>query len=171
MPAPLLETERLRMRPHRTEDFEPLADIFATPRSKYIGGPLSRREVWRNFAADVGQWELLGFGAWAVELRDGGTFVGQVGLNRPQHFPEREIGWILCQAHEGHGYALEAALRARAFAYDDLGWTTAVSYIDPANRRSRRLAERMGAAPDPGAATPNDEPSLVYRHPPPDRLT
>ena len=129
-----------------------------------IGGPLDRKSVWRGFAGDVGQWVLLGFGAWAIEARESGAYVGQIGLNFPEHFPERELGWLVWQEFEGRGYAMEAALRAREFAFDDLGWPTAVSYIAPENARSIKLAERMGAAVDPNAATPDGDVCLVYRH-------
>ncbi|MFK8033675.1 MAG: GNAT family N-acetyltransferase, partial [Hyphomicrobiales bacterium] len=32
-----------------------------------------------------------------------------------------------------------------SYVYDDLGWTTAISAIDPDNAASRRVAERLGA--------------------------
>jgi RimJ/RimL family protein N-acetyltransferase len=55
----------------------------------------------------------------------------------------------------------------RAHAFRDLGWTTAVSYIDPDNARSIALAERLGAVRDRGARQPVfDKPCLVYRHSP-----
>ena len=168
--APTLETGRLRLRGHRVEDFDRFAELLASPRSKFVNGPMSRGDAWRMFAADVGQWVLLGFGAWAIERREDGACVGQVGLNLPADYPERELGWRLWEGFEGQGYALEAALRARAFAYDTLGWKTVVSYIDPENGPSRRLAERMGASPDPDAESPGDDPCLVYRHPPPSAL-
>ncbi len=163
--APVLQTDRLNLRPHVVGDFDRLVEIFATDRSRFIGGPLDRKSVWRGFAGDVGQWVLLGFGAWAIELRETGAYVGQIGLNFPEHFPERELGWIVWREFEGRGYAMEAALRAREFAYDDLGWPTAVSYIHPQNTRSINLAERMGALVDPDAATPDGDACLVYRHP------
>ena len=103
--APRLETERLVLRPHRVEDFERLAELFASPRSKYMDGPLSRGTVWRGFAADVGHWALLGFGAWAIELRATGAYIGQVGLNFPADFPERELGWLLWEEFEGKAAA------------------------------------------------------------------
>ncbi|MEZ5884221.1 MAG: hypothetical protein R3D53_10315 [Paracoccaceae bacterium] len=40
---------------------------------------------------------------------------------------------------------------------------TLVSYVDPGNDRSRRLAERLGAARDEKAAR-QDPQDLVYRH-------
>lgn len=84
-------------------------------------------------------------------------------------WPEREIGWSLYDpADEGKGFAHEAARAAIAHAFDAWGWETAVSYVHPANTRSRALAERLGAALDPVAAKPPAEvPPLVYRHPRP----
>ena len=163
--APRLETERLVLRAHRIEDFERLAELYEQPRSKFIGGPLPRAQVWTNFAADIGHWVLLGFGVWAVELRESGTYVGQVGLTHPDNYPEGELGWLLWEEFEGKGYAFEAAMRAREFAFSTLDWKALVSYIDPDNLKSIRLAERMGAALDRKAKTPNNDPTLVYRHP------
>lgn len=164
--APTLTTERLVLRAHRLADFEPIAQLFATDRSRFMDGPRRAPEVWRGFMCDVGQWAVLGYGAWAIELKDG-TLVGQVGLNRPVEFPEDELGWLLFEGYEGRGYALEAARTARDFGYGQAGLPSLVSYIDPENARSIRLAERLGAVRDPGAATPNGDPCLVFRHPRP----
>lgn len=169
--APRLETERLVLRPHRVDDFERIAALFASPRSRYMGGPLSRGDAWRWFAGYVGQWDLLGFGSWAIELRGNGAYVGQVSLNLQAGFPEVELGWSLWEEFEGNGYASEAARRARDFAYRILGRSTLVSYIDAANTGSIHLAERMGAVLDPDAPTPGVDPWLVYRHPSPDAVS
>jgi RimJ/RimL family protein N-acetyltransferase len=89
-------------------------------------------------------------------------------------WPEKEIGWsVWAPEAEGKGLAFEAAQAARAWAYGTLGWTTAVSYIDPANARSIALARRLGATRDPEAPlidgyTPEN--TLVFRHPAPERL-
>jgi RimJ/RimL family protein N-acetyltransferase len=162
--APVIEGARIRLRPQIMDDFAPLAQLYETPRSVYIYGPKSRAAVWRDFASDVGQWVLLGFGGWSVEERATGALAGYVGLNAPPEYPERELGWVILEGFEGKGYAFEAASLARAFAFERLGWNGCVSYIDPHNQRSIRLAERLGAALDEQAATPNGDPCLVYRH-------
>lgn len=162
--APVIEGARVRVRPQVLADFPPLAQLYETARSAHIGGPKPSAAVWRDFASDVGQWVLLGFGGWAVEERATGALAGYCGLNAPPEYPERELGWVLLEGFEGKGYAFEAATLARAFAFETLGWSGCVSYIDPENHRSIRLAERLGAVLDKNAATPNGDPCLVYRH-------
>ncbi|MBL3565882.1 N-acetyltransferase, partial [Rhodovulum sulfidophilum] len=49
--APIIDTARLRLRPHRVEDFGPYAALFASERARFMGGPLSRRQAWQVFAA------------------------------------------------------------------------------------------------------------------------
>jgi RimJ/RimL family protein N-acetyltransferase len=167
--APVIRTARLTLRPHRLSDWEPMAAFFESDAAKYVGGPYDRRRAWHGFASDVGSWSLLGFGPWGVDETATGAFVGQVGLNKPAYFPEREIGWIVFPAFQRRGYAHEAALAARAYAYRTLGWTTAVSYIDRDNAASIALARRLGCVEDPGAAR-WDPVDIVFRHPAPEAL-
>ena len=166
MSAHALETERLILRPNRLEDFEALAKVLGSDHANFMGGPMTRNEAWQSFCSDIAQWPLLGHGAWAVDRRDTGEFVGQVTIIKPPHFPEVEIGWVFFPPAEGHGCAYEAARAALTFAFDSLCLPTLVSYIDPKNTRSIRLAERLGAVPDPTAGKPCPE-DVVYRHPNP----
>jgi RimJ/RimL family protein N-acetyltransferase len=161
---PTFTTERLILRPLVMADFEPFAAIYQSERSRYIGGMQSREKVWRDFASDCGVWHLMGFGSLSIEEKATGALAGQCGINAPPEYPERELGWVLFEGFEGRGYAFEAAMALRSFAFNSLGWKTLVSYIDPDNARSIRLAERMGAKLDNDAATPNGEGCLVYRH-------
>ena len=165
--APRIETDRLVLRPHRMEDFAAMAAFFASDAAGFVGGPMQAPRAWHRFAADVGSWGLLGFGAWAIEEKATGAFAGQLALSRPPHFPEREIGWLVLPGFEGRGYAAEAARAVRAFAYDTLGWETAVSYINPDNSRSIALARRLGCTEDP-AAEPLYPWDMVFRHPAPE---
>jgi RimJ/RimL family protein N-acetyltransferase len=165
--APTIDTQNLRLRAHVSADFDAYADVFASDRAGYMG-QLKRRQAWFSFCSDVAQWSLFGHGAWAVETLDGGTFVGQVALLKPDHFPELELGWMMTAQGEGKGYAFEAAQMARDYAYAELGQDTLVSYIDPKNTRSIALATRLGAVRDDNAERPDGETlieTVVYRHP------
>ncbi|MDV7142517.1 GNAT family N-acetyltransferase [Tropicimonas sp. TH_r6] len=166
--APLLVTERLMLRAQRPEDFEPFAEMLASERSVYMGGPTTRKTAWLWFAADSGAWPLMNLGGWTIERRTDGAVLGQVAVNKPDFYPEIEIGWMLYTAHLREGYAFEAAAAARDWAFGPRGLTTLVSYVDPPNARSIALAERLGATRDDEAPRP-DPGDLVYRHPHPGR--
>jgi RimJ/RimL family protein N-acetyltransferase len=164
---PVLTTERLVLRAPQLGDFAPFAAHCASERSVFEDGPLSRVQAWREFASATGLWALRGYGAWSITDRESGTYLGEAGIFHPAHYPEPEIGWTVMAEAEGRGIAHEAAVAVRAWAYGTLGWTTLVSYIAEGNRRSIRLAERLGAWLEPDAARPEGESCLVYRHPGP----
>lgn len=164
MLAPLIETDRLRLRPYRPEDFPHLLALYETDRAAFIGGKLSPRQVWDGFMNCIGQWAVLGIGGWAVEETSSGLLVGEVAVHRPVDYPEVELGWLLFDGFEGRGYAHEAAFAARYWAFSERNLSSIVSYIDRDNTRSIRLAERLGARLDPRALTPNGDACLVYRH-------
>ncbi|MEL7215970.1 MAG: GNAT family N-acetyltransferase [Pseudomonadota bacterium] len=159
----VLETERLTLRPHRLSDFEDYAAMLASERSVPMGGPVDRGTAWDAFCGEVAAAQL-GLGqVWAIERRADEAHVGQVGFQQPPSFPERELGWMLYAGFEGQGYALEAARAARDYGFGTLGWDDFVSYIDPDNARSVRLAEALGGVRDADAPVPT-EGDLVYRH-------
>lgn len=164
--APVLKTERLVLRPYAREDFDAFADYFASDRSRFTDGPVSRLQAWDMFCAGVGRWALAGHGAWTISRRDDDTGLGLVSLNTAITLPHPELGWILWQGFEGHGYALEAATAARDFAFETLGWTELISGVHEANTRSIRLAERMGATLDPSIRFTAEPETLFFRHHP-----
>jgi RimJ/RimL family protein N-acetyltransferase len=142
---PGAETARLRLRAPRLEDFEPWAEIFCGPADPALGGPFDRDAAFAEFAAACGMWLLRGHGPWTVERREGGDPLGFVLIGFEPGDAEPELGFLFRPAAEGQGFAAEAALAARALALGPLGLPSLVSYIDPANDRSRRLAARLGA--------------------------
>ena len=95
--------------------------------------------------------------------------LGMAGGWFPAKWPEREIAWIIWPEVAGHGYALEATHAARKYFYGELGWDGAVSYLDPKNLDSIRLAERLGAVKDRAASTVDGH-DVVYRHPSPETM-
>jgi RimJ/RimL family protein N-acetyltransferase len=162
---PVLETERLILREGRESDFEVLVAFYADEdASKPVGGPLTRAQAWGRMAFNRGHWTLRGYGNWALEEKATGDYAGWAGLWFPEGFPEREVGWGLMLSKRGRGYATEAARRARSYAYDTLGWETAISLVAPDNPRSRRVAERLGATFERPIQHEGMEFGL-YRHP------
>ncbi len=163
----ILETERLILRKSRESDVDVEAEFFASDRAEFLGGKQSREQVWRMVATLIGHWDMRGYGFFAVEEKATGKYVGHVGPWNPEGWPEPEIGWTMMNGFEGKGYAFEAAVASRQWAYDTLGWTTAISLIDPANVRSIALAKRLGAAFDSEYTHERYGLMHVYRHPGP----
>lgn len=166
--VPVLETERLRLRAPVLTDFPAYADITCSPRGQWLGTDMTRDASWYDFAAMTAGWLLRGHGLWAVETRADATLLGFVVLGFEPGDAEPELGFMFTKEGEGQGYAHEAAVAARAHAFDGLNLPGLVSYIFAANTRSIALAERLGARLDGSLAYDgDDEPSLVYRHPAP----
>jgi RimJ/RimL family protein N-acetyltransferase len=101
--VPTIETERLRMRAYRLDDFKDCAAMWADPAVVgYVGGkPFSKEEVWAKMLRYVGHWSLMGFGYWAIEEKASGDHVGEIGFadfNRdiqPSLAGMPELGWVL----------------------------------------------------------------------------
>ena len=165
--APVLETERLVLRPYQQCDFEAFAAYFASDRSIYTDGPVPKITAWDLFTAGAGRWVIAGHGAWTIELQTSQQAVGLVSLNTAIALPDPELGWILWEGFEGHGYAFEAAQRARQFAFESLNWPRLISGIHEANTASIRLAERLGAILDPSLQLADEPETRFYRHNPP----
>lgn len=81
--VPVVETERLRLRGQRLDDFDKSAALWADPAvTRFIGGKAStREECWMRLLRNVGHWSLLGFGYWAVEEKSSGHMVGEIGFS------------------------------------------------------------------------------------------
>ena len=164
---PTLETPRLRLREWRESDLDGFADFWAHEETaRFVGGVKSRADAWRALAMQLGHWRLRGYGLFVVEEKASGAFAGWSGPYYPEGWPEPELGWALAARFQGKGYATEATRAARDFAYGALGWTTAVSLIDPDNHASLRVAERLGARRDGVFDLRGTEVGL-FRHPSP----
>ena len=162
MIAPILTTSRLTLRPATMADFPAYLGFVASDRARFMGGPHDRAKAWDWFCNDTAQWVLLDLGALIVTCA--GRVLGQVAVCHGPIFPEPELGWFLCDgADEGQGYAAEAAAALRDWALGPRGLAALVSYIDPANATSIRLAARLGGVLDTAAATPEGVACAVYR--------
>ncbi len=149
MIPPTLHTDRLILRAHKPEDFEPYAGMMAERSVAAFltmdGEPQSRDVAWRALASIIGCWTLRGFGMWAVEDRATGRYAGRVGPWQPEGWPGFEIGWGIAPAFQRRGYATEAAEAAIAWARETLGVDRILHIIAPNNEPSQAVARRLGA--------------------------
>ena len=146
MTSPILETERLILRPTAIEDFSPWCEMMADPvTARFIGGVQQPEVCWRGLMSMAGAWSLTGVAMFSVVEKETGRWLGRLGPWRPHGWPGNEIGWGLARAAWGKGYATEGATAAMDYAFDVLGWDDVIHCIDPQNEGSRRVAERLGS--------------------------
>lgn len=168
MTPPVLETDRLVLRGPCADDAAAFAQFCDDATlTRFVGGVRTQWESWRYLCEVVGHWTMRGFGRWIALDKANRAPVGLYGLHFPSEWPEPEIGWITFPGHHGSGYAREAAIAAREHAYGTLGWTTAISLIDPDNAASVAVAKRLGARRDSDFTHPRYGVMGVWRHPGP----
>lgn len=146
MTGPVIQTERLTLRPIAMEDFPRWAEMMADPEAaRFLGGAQPAATAWRGFMSMAGAWSLTGVSMFSVIERDSGLWLGRIGPWRPHDWPGTEVGWGLHPEAQGKGFGVEAAAAAIDYAFDVLGWTEVIHCIDPDNLPSIRLAERIGS--------------------------
>ncbi|MGF6494123.1 RimJ/RimL family protein N-acetyltransferase [Luteibacter sp. 621] len=142
--VPRLQTERFVLREYRPEDFEAFAAHLADPESMTHLNLSDRKLAWRVFGSHAGLWLLGGAGWWAIERKDSGQLVGNVGAFYRDGSPMLELGWNTYRSFWGQGVAPEAATAVLAYAFDVRREARVHALINAANQPSIRVAERLG---------------------------
>ncbi|MDE4132606.1 GNAT family N-acetyltransferase [Phaeobacter sp. QD34_3] len=148
----ILETERLILRPHRVEDFPDVAALWADPVVvRHISGVPSTPEAsWSRLLRNMGHWQAMGYGYWAVTERSTGDFLGEVGFSDfkreidPPLAVIPEAGWVLATHAHGRGIAGEAVTAMHDWADAAKDWAETVCLFDPAHAVSQKVALKLG---------------------------
>jgi RimJ/RimL family protein N-acetyltransferase len=110
------------------------------------------------------QWEVRGYGQWCVIEKVTGHVMGCVGFYHPQRpWPGVDLGWVIHRSRWGHGFATEAATAAIGWAWENTRIDRILSLIAPDDRRSIRVATKIGERFERADADPvHGEPVHVY---------
>jgi RimJ/RimL family protein N-acetyltransferase len=168
MLAPAVETERLRLRAFRAEDFASFAAMYADPEVvRYTGSPRTVEQSWNVFLLIPGHWHYLGFGAWAIEEKASGRHIGDVGFTErkrdrgPDLEGVPEMGWALIPSSFGHGYATEAVHAALGWGRTHFGPRRVIAVIDGQNTASIHVARKCGFREFP-SGPPAGQPGVFF---------
>jgi RimJ/RimL family protein N-acetyltransferase len=145
-----LETERLVLRPFEEDDLGALYAIQSDVESArwLYNEPRTLDETRALLARKIAGDRFSAEGDWlsaAVIARETGQFVGDMGLQwvSEQH-KTCEIGFIFDRAHQGRGYATEAARAFLACAFDGMGFHRVIGRLEARNTASARVLEKLG---------------------------
>jgi len=150
--APVIETERLRLRPHQSDDLPNCVAMWSDPAVvRYtLGEPSPPQRTWMRILAYRGHWALLNYGYWAVEEKTSGRYIGELGFADfkrnivPAIEGVPELGWALVPQFHGKGYATEALSAAVTWGDHHLVQRRSVCIIHRDNHKSFRVAEKLG---------------------------
>jgi len=142
-PFPILNSNRLHLRPVSVNDVEEVFALRSNPEvMRYIPRPLA---VTTQDALDHINVILNGiqenkFIHWAITLTPNDKLIGMICLIRmqPENF-RTEIGYILSPDYHQKGIMDEALKTVIKYAFEDLKFHSLEAIIDPANTASENL--------------------------------
>ena len=143
----ILSTSRLWLRPLTPEDTDSLCQIMQDPEAMTAYERCySRQEVQQWIARNQKRYQTDGAGLWAVILTESGILIGQCGLVWQQEAGMAfwEVGYLFNRQYWHQGYATEAAMACRDYAFAHLKAPAVYSIIKHNNLPSQRVAERCG---------------------------
>jgi RimJ/RimL family protein N-acetyltransferase len=144
----IIETERLILRPMLAADIDALLIIFTDPAvMASFGGELFSREQMEHWLQRNLDHQIeCGYGLFSVILKSDGTLIGDCGLEQMEVNNERvaELGYDFRSDYWNQGYATEAAIAVRDYAFEILHLSQLISLIRVGNLASQCVAEKLG---------------------------
>ena len=143
----IIETKRLYLREMNQSDFLALCKILQDKDVMYAyEHAFDDDEAQQWLDKQIARYKNHGFGLWAVILKETDEMIGQCGLtiqdyNNKEAF---EIGYLFQKYFWHNGYATEAAIACKEYAFDTLGVDEVVSIIRDTNIASQNVAKRNG---------------------------
>ena len=163
--TPVLSSERIILRGWQNSDFHPYTTLVSDPvMMRFVGGgAVSYKKARKEFDGMREQWIDRKIGIFVIADKTSNELLGFTGLFESPLLDEPELSWSLSAKNHGKGYASEAAILARNWAFREHNIGPLMSLVHPNNISSKRVAERLGASVE-SHSTWMGQPRLVYRH-------
>ena len=143
----VIETERLYLRELVLEDKDELKKVLSDVESmKFYPHPFSEEEVKNWIIWNIDNYKKYNHGLWAVILKEGNIFLGDCGITMQNIDGEvvPEMGFHIIKDYCGKGYATEAALACKKYAFEELNYSKLFSYTILENIPSQKVANKVG---------------------------
>lgn len=143
----IFETDRLYLREMSQEDYNDLAEMLFDQDVVYAYEyQFTEKDVQEWLDRQIRRYEKYGFGLWALILKDTEEMIGQAGLTiqKCENDEVLEIGYLLKKRFWHKGYASEAAMGCKKYAFENLKAEKVYSIIKINNLKSIAVAEKIG---------------------------
>ena len=141
-----LETKRLLLRPMLATDIEALHIIFGDPEvmAAFNHPPFTPEQMQTWLQRNLDHQNEYGYGLFSVIHKETGTLIGDCGLEYLESEGAAELGYDFRSDYWNQGYATEAAIAVRDYAFVVLRLPQLISLIRVGNLASKRVAEKVG---------------------------
>src|SRR4030095_4045136 len=92
----------------------------------------------------IASYKQHGFGLYLVVLKETGEAIGICGLVKRETLPDADIGYAFLPSFSRKGYALEATEAQKDYAFSRLGHERLLAIVNPENKSSIRVLEKLG---------------------------
>ena len=143
----VIETKRLILREMKEEDFSVLYKVLADPViMKHYPYVFDETKVRNWILRNIERYRVLGFGLWALCLKETGEMIGDCGLTMQIIHGEikPEIGYHIRRDMQRKGYAKEAAIAVRDWTFNNTPFNIVYSYMKYTNEPSYKTAISYG---------------------------
>ena len=161
----MIVTERLILREMKSEDFDSLYKVLADRDiMRFYPYTFDEKRVRDWIDRNVARFRVFGFGLWSVCLKDSGEMIGECGLTMQNigGMIKPEIGYHIRADQQRKGYAKEAAIAVRDWAFENTPFREIYSYMKGANIPSVRTAMAYGCHQADEFMDSEDEITKVY---------
>lgn len=144
----LIETNRLIIREMVQSDYDALCRILCDEKVMHASyeSAFSLEEAQKWLNRHLKRYDEYGFGLWAVVLKETNEMIGQCGLTMQSWRDNEilEIGYLFQKAYWHKGYATEAVIACKDYAFKVLNASSVYSIIRDTNIASQNVAVRNG---------------------------
>ncbi len=163
----MIHSARLHLRQFTANDLEYLNELLSDRKTmQHWPVPLAPAEVRAWLDRSLTSYGAYGFGRWLVILEATQMPIGDAGLLRLEVNGRREndLGYIIHQAHWGHGFGVEAAQACVEWAVHH-GLASVVASMAVDNEPSVAVAEKLGMVRERTFVNPRnrDKETYLYR--------
>ena len=144
----ILQTSRLLLRELNTDDAVRFYELNSNPTViQYTGDePFESIETAKQFLHNYSDYDINGYGRWAVIEKTSGVFLGWCGLKYSKTSDETDIGFRFFESYWNKGFATESAIACLHYGFQELGLKTIVGRAMAANIASIKVLEKIGLA-------------------------
>lgn len=143
----MIETQRLFIRKFVAADLEEFFEILSDPKTmNFWQQPYSREGAQAWIDRNLQSYAEVGYGRYAVVLKDEQKLIGDCGILKMNLAGEEifDFGYIIHHPYWRKGYAEEAAIAVRDYAFEHLKLPTLHANMPWNHYGSSRVAEKIG---------------------------